>query len=67
MARKFLEIRFERNLIESYIYDGLRKECPYMSGGEAQRLARIFANKLCGEWRDQIELAKDFKRANEIH
>lgn len=67
MEKKFLEIRFERNLIESNIYDELRKECPHMSYGDTQRLARNFADKLCGEWREQIEKAKEYRDKNEIH
>lgn len=66
MKKKFLEIRFERNLIESNLYHELRKECPYMSYRETQRLARNFADKLCGEWQEQIEKAKEYRDANEI-
>lgn len=63
MVKKFLEIRFERNMIESFIYNELRKEAPYLSGGEAQRLSRILANNLCGEWKEQIEEATKLKNS----
>lgn len=64
MPEKFLEIRLERNMVENFIYHELRKEASYLSGGETQRLSRLLANNLCGEWKDRIEEAAAFKNFN---
>lgn len=65
MPEKFFEIRFERNMIESFIYHELRKEMPYLNEGEVQRLSRLLANNLCGEWKEQIEKATQLKNSYE--